>query len=256
MSIQIYFYIAVISFLIAISIISHRIIFNWQNRKLQKELLQQERKIGGKKIFLKNIQQATKIKNKPTKEKMYINYPKLRDLLKKAELAISRDSWKDAERILIGALAIHDNSTETLSDLGLVYLKQNSSSKAELIYQKLTELEPKNSLHYSNLGLAFFNQRKYKEAESAYQKAVTLDNLNPVRYANLGRIYYQARNYTAAIDAFQKACELKKRDTDYLFLLGDTYRQANYKKEASDVYNKILDFEPYNEEAKEKLNNL
>ena len=245
--VQIYFYGSIVSLSVFVVTILQHGFFCKSEKKIKQEVRRQTRAAGGKRAILKIQKPVKKL------DQSRIDYTKLRSLLNKAKYAMAQKKWKDSERILIGALAIHPTSIDALSYLGTTYLKQNLAAKAALIYQKLIEIEPRNSSHYNHLGLSFFNQRKYEKAHEAYEQALKYDKKNPICHANLGRIFYQTKKYSTAAHYFQKACALRPRNTDYLFLLADTYLYGRDFENAKTVYQKIFDLEPYNEEAREKI---
>jgi tetratricopeptide (TPR) repeat protein len=179
-----------------------------------------------------------------------------RRLLRKAEVYAGRKEYPQAEKYLIEALSLDENNKEINKKLALVYLKQQKYPKAELVYLRLIEQGSHDSTVYSNLGLVLYNENRLDMAIKAYQKAIDIDPKRAARYANVGQIYYELQDINSAILYFEQAFKWDNKNIDYMFILAKLYEEKNVKEKAKFFYHKILDIEPYNEEAKEGIRNL
>lgn len=177
-------------------------------------------------------------------------------LQRKADVYIGRGELTQAEKYLIEALSLDETNKEINKKLALLYLKQKKYPKAELIYLKLIELGSRDPTVYSNLGLVLYNEGRLDMAIKAYQKATDLDPKRPMRFANIGQIFYELQDINNAVSHFEKAYALDTKNIDYMFILAKLYEEKNIKEKAKYFYHKILDIEPYNEEAKEGIRNL
>jgi len=179
-----------------------------------------------------------------------------RKLLRKAEVYAGRKEYAQAEKYLIEALSLDEHNKEINKKLALIYLKQQKYPKAELVYLRLIEQGSRDSTVYSNLGLVLYHENRLDMAIKAYLKAIEIDPKRAARYANVGQIYYELQDINNAIAYFEQAFKWDNKNIDYMFILAKLYEEKNVKEKAKFFYHKILDIEPYNEEAKEGIRNL
>lgn len=179
-----------------------------------------------------------------------------KSLFRKAEVYLGRGDMENAEKYLLQALSIDEGNKDVNKKLAMLYLKQEKYPKAELIYLKLIESGTKDAAVYSNLGLTLYQEGRHDVAIKAYQKAIELDPKRAARYANIGQIYYEVKDIHNAIVYFEQALEMEKKNPDYMFILAKLYEEKNVKEKAKYFYHRILDQDPYNEEAKNGIKNL
>lgn len=184
-----------------------------------------------------------------------IELQKVRSLMRMAEKEIALQNNAEAEHLLIQALTINPESTETQAELAKLYLTTNREAKAEALYKELVVKRDDVSF-FSNLGLAYYMQGKYVDACFAYQEALNRDPQTPERSAALGRACIAARKFKDAAGLLEKALSRLSRDTELLHLLAECYVQLGENAKAEDAYRRINKIEPYNEGVKEKITAL
>lgn len=174
-----------------------------------------------------------------------------KDELRKAELAIARQRWTDAKRILIQALARTADEVPVSLKLAYVYLESGDSRKAETLYRRLLEVDPDDPHVYHQLSRILIKRKKYKEAVQALARAVELDQKDDEKLVALGKLYLLLLRPSLAAECFRQAAELKPRESAYLFLLAEACRADEDFENALFAYEKILTIEPYNEKARD-----
>lgn len=224
---------------------------DFENKKRREELA----KIA-KEDVAENKPMTNDLKEPILKKNDENSLSQINSFIKRAETLMGKENTEEAEKLLIQVLSIDQENFVANSMLALLYLRLHADSKAEAIYRKLLENKPRDPALYTNLGLAFYNQAKYEEALESYTFAVRLDPQKPGRHINLGQVYFVLKRFDDAITHFKEAIKFAARNVDYLFMLADTYREKGDLKEAKDTYNKILQFEPYNNEAQEEVRRL
>lgn len=180
----------------------------------------------------------------------------VRELMSRAEILLARDESEEAKKIFIQILSIKKNHQGALQKLAYIYLQTQSYAKAETLYMDLVEVADGNPGVYTNLGLALFHQKKFPDSIAAYQKAIELDQDQGQRYINLGKVYLVMEQLDAAIDCFQRATEKECKNIGFWNLLAETYAKRKIFSDARKCYEYILEFSPYNEDAKEGLQKL
>ena len=184
-----------------------------------------------------------------------IELQKVRSLMRAAEKEIALQNSGEAEHLMIQALTINPDATDTQAELAKLYLTTAREAKAEALYRELITKRDDVSF-FSNLGLAYYMQGKYVDACYAYQEALNRDPQTPERSAALGRACIAARRFKEAAPLLEKAILRLARDTELLHLLAECYVQLADNTKAGEVYRRINKIEPYNEGVKQKISAL
>jgi len=175
-----------------------------------------------------------------------------RSLFKKGEMAFAKKDYDSAQKYFVKVLEIDENHADGNLQLGLTYLKQKNFPKAEFVFHKLVNLK-KDPIYYSNLGLALYSQGRLLEAAEAYENALSLDSKRAARFASLAQIYRELNNDEKAVLNFEKASKKSPRNTEYLWALVEYYRKLGREEDLFNTAKKILELDPYNEDAKKIL---
>jgi tetratricopeptide (TPR) repeat protein len=170
--------------------------------------------------------------------------------IRKADMAIAKKQWRDAKRYLIQAISLGKEELPVSLKLAKVYLESGDIRKAETLFRRLIEIEPRNPEVYENLAKILTKKKNYKEAIQAYVRAVEIDQSDDKKFIALGKLYYLLMRYSLAGECFRRAAELKPREVEYMFLLADACQLDEDFENALFSYEKILTIEPYNERAK------
>jgi tetratricopeptide (TPR) repeat protein len=129
-------------------------------------------------------------------------------------------NYKQAQTEYELALQVNPNDFNTWYNLGeLFYAANNDSMAAMRCFKKVTELDPNHSGACFRMGLIFFRNKQYKEA----------------------------------LNKFETALETEPDDVDILFQLAVSYERLELQDKAAETYNRILQINPLNNVAKQKL---
>lgn len=175
---------------------------------------------------------------------------RFKDELRLSDMAIAKKNYAEAKRHLIQAMALTQNQIPVALKLAEIYMETADYKKAESLYRKLLEDDPKNPKIYENIGKIMLKKKSYKEAVQAYVRAVELDEKDDHKFISLGKIYHLMMRYSVAAECFKRAAELKPREVEYLFLLAESCIADEDYDNALFTYERILTIEPYNERAK------
>lgn len=137
----------------------------------------------------------------------------------------------------------------TLYQEALAYQRNDSLTRAEELYKKILEIDPKHVNAFNNLGVIYMGQKRNEEAISAFEKAIALkgDYVDP--HYNLACLYSQSDNIPKSLDYLKKAIKIEKnvknwakddkdlnklrRSAEYGSIVG---AKAKTSKEKFDVY--------------------
>lgn len=102
-----------------------------------------------------------------------------------------------------------------------------------------------------------FQEGKYEESIKILQKLI---EINPAgrtgSYCNIGLNYFTMKKYDLALENYLKALEYDNKNLTALAGIGDIYLAKQDIKNAKKYFTKILEYEPDNEYARNKLDSL
>lgn len=185
-----------------------------------------------------------------------LDYGEINRAYRIADMHFSRGDFPEAEKWFIKVLARNEDHPEALNRLGVIYIQQNNLRKAELIYRKLLSKTQRESTYYCNFGRCLYNLGRLDEALEAYENAVKLDCTKPVRFVSIGQIYYEKKEFAESLEYFEKAVALDPQNTDYLELTAELAELAHDNDRLHKSLKKMIEIDPYNEGAKEKLKQM
>jgi tetratricopeptide (TPR) repeat protein len=114
--------------------------------------------------------------------------------------------------------------------------------KAEEIYRKAIELNPKYANAYFNIGwLLAKDKNRWQEAEGMFRKAIELNSKDADIYINLGYLFAEENRQQEAEEMFRKAIELNSKDAGVYHYLGYFLSEENRQQEAEEMYRKSIE---------------
>lgn len=182
------------------------------------------------------------------KKKRY-DFPHFKLVLRKADVAIAKQQWNEAKKLLIQSISLTEDDTQISLKLATVYMESGDLKKAETIYKRLLDIHAGDPLIHENLGKIYTKKKQFKEAVHAYVQAIEIDSKDDKKMVALGHLYFLLMRHSLAAECFRRAAELRPREVNYLFLLADACKEEGDYENALFTYEKILTVEPYNEKA-------
>ena len=185
-----------------------------------------------------------------------LDYKAIHDAYNKGDLLLSQGDIENAQKMFVQVLSLFPDHIESNNKIGLIYLEKNELEKAQAIFKRLTELNPKNPIAHMNLGLSLKKQGHLEEARQAYERAVFLSPGVESLYIDLGQVYEDLEQFTAAINTYSRAIELNIKHTELYFRVVAMLERVGALNEALAYLNTLLEVQPYNKEAVEKIREL
>jgi Flp pilus assembly protein TadD len=145
-------------------------------------------------------------------------------------------------------LAKNPNDIPALIALGVVHYKRGHWIAANILFDKVLKLDPKNTSARSNRGLVLMAQREDRAAIQEFKKVLEFDPTHAVAAANLGSIYLGHRDYQKAFIAYDIAHQKMSKDVKILNNYAISLAAVGRHKEAKDIYQKALDKSPGNKD--------
>jgi tetratricopeptide (TPR) repeat protein len=170
---------------------------------------------------------------------------------------------------LMSILKLEPLNARAHARLGMVYYYLNQWSLAEKTYQTALMLNPGDYNTQYNLGELYYttywnssdisqdkkNELRLKALEK-FKKTIEINDSHVDANFKIGLISLENDMLNDAILHFKKALKLDHENLRVLFQLGVTYEKQQRTKEALELYNSILDIDPINQAARQKVSLL
>ncbi len=102
------------------------------------------------------------------------------------------------------------NAIDQLFQQGLALLNQGKLEQAGQLFEKITQLSPKNPDAYHLSGIVKAQLKDFEQADKYFEKAIQYNASNAAYYCNRGNVLKELNQYENAITNYDKAIRLKK----------------------------------------------
>jgi len=99
---------------------------------------------------------------------------------------------------------------------GMAKLNAGDAAGAAVVFQGVTEREPKNARAWRALGTALLRTKAFDKSEAAFRKSLELEPSSPAPLYNLGVLAAARGDRDAAVEWMRKAKATKRIDMSYL----------------------------------------
>lgn len=182
-------------------------------------------------------------------------------------LALARDDFQGAEGYF--GQAVEKNPNSSLARLGLVQLYQKTGasdkvfnelrevlkldSRNEWARNKYEDLKKQKTEEAVDEARAAAAAGRVQEATEAYLRALHYSPESPAVHLALAGIYRKGNKPSSALVHLKAAAEADPRNLDVLADYADTLEQTKQYERSLEVYEKMLEIEPGNGKAKERV---
>lgn len=149
-----------------------------------------------------------------------------------------------------------DNSYEINLRIGWLMYNSGLFDESSAHYQKALNLKPFSEEAKFGLIYPKAAQGKWTEVINLYNKILDINPKNTIANYRLGLIYYGKKDYSKALGYFEKVSNLYPFDYDSLLMLAWTNYFLAKKKEAKILFTKVLMNSPDNASATEGIDLL
>ncbi len=144
-------------------------------------------------------------------------YPKMQEVnqgIKDGDARRENGELFSAEFEYENVLKVDEENVRANFGIGLTYLEQGETAKAENIFSRLVELEaPFTREHrhlFNDFGINLRKSKMYKEALSFYQRAVDLGQVDENLYLNMARVHMEQAKFDMCLKYIGFALRLDK----------------------------------------------
>ncbi|MFC1704519.1 tetratricopeptide repeat protein [Candidatus Omnitrophota bacterium] len=173
-----------------------------------------------------------------------------------ARTVARNEDWRDNRRLWSATLEVSPKSPRSHSNMGVVYLEDESFEKAIEEFNAAINISPNYYASYNNLGALYKKIGKKEKTLSVFKMAVERNpNCAEARY-NLGVAYGDIWHVEAAINSYKKTLEINPYYVKALNNLGNSYLSLSRYQDAIMYYRKAIAINPEYSEAYFNLGHL
>jgi tetratricopeptide (TPR) repeat protein len=147
---------------------------------------------------------------------------------KYAELVMANGTEDEITAVLSGAMNAGEADVKMYVRMGGIYRKQRNFTKAVTMYEKASQMDPKNGTLLIDLADALAKSGNLSAAVMTYEQAVAMNPKATLEYKALGDLYMQQKKTDPAIKNYKVYLE-KTEDNSVAKLIGESaFNQKNY----------------------------
>jgi tetratricopeptide (TPR) repeat protein len=160
-----------------------------------------------------------------------------------------------AEELAIDLLKRDSGFKPAYELLGKIYTANKNWIEAAEVFRYLIKQVPTNEKYWASLGAALVGLEDYPEAIKAYRRSTDLYP-HPEMFVALGLAHQALSDYASAGKALESALDIEPENTQVLLLLAQNFVHRDEPESAEHVLEQILELEPGNHIARERLMQL
>ena len=126
---------------------------------------------------------------------------------------------------------------------GITLHQKGKLQQAELIYQKILQINPKNAEVLYLLGMIAYQVQKYDLAINLINQAIEIDPNQPMFFHNLGLVLKDQGNFEDAIRVYQQAVQVSPSDSEAYNNLGNVLQEQERFEEGIAAYRKAIEID-------------
>jgi Flp pilus assembly protein TadD len=151
----------------------------------------------------------------------------------------------------------HEVSAEEAYERAQSLVNENREADAIRELQRLIEIWPDHALAHNDLGVLYYRSGEKGKAQRHYEQAALLVPENATFQKNLADFYcVEMGELEAGLKIYLRVLEANPTDVETLLILGDICAAIEKNEDAKVFYNRVLELEPWNLNAQEKLDAL
>ncbi|MCP4523929.1 MAG: hypothetical protein GY828_06970 [Candidatus Gracilibacteria bacterium] len=181
---------------------------------------------------------------------------KLAGIIKRAKTNLSKGYFDSARGLIIEGLAIDKYNKDLNLHLANIYEKEQKYKNAEFIYVDLLDVLGRDAGIMKKLGFIYALQHELEKSLVIYEK-VHKKKKDDIEVLNmLSDLTFELHMYEKALKYVKVLLKDKPRNVDRLLMQAVCFENLEHFEQAFEVYKKIVELQPYNTLARNKLNEL
>ena len=194
-----------------------------------------------KKKFIPNPQSRPFMGSSSTKN---VGAANIKQLLMQSLASHQKGNFTLAQLGYEKVLELEPKNFDALHMLGVLATQTQQHEKAISLIKKALFIKPDVAGAYENLGIAFRQLKRFKEALANFDNALKLEPNNAITLANRGIVLRNLQRYSEAIESYDKALYLSPNLTQALYNRGLVRNDLNLLTQALKDFDAVLKLEP------------
>lgn len=178
------------------------------------------------------------------------------ELLKRVKVNSTKWFFDTAKSLIVEWLAIDKFNKDLNLELALIYEKEKKYENAEYIYKDLLETYWEDLEILKKLAYNYALEEKLELAMETYERIHKKDVTDDKVIDMLSEISYTIWDFEKALKYINLFLKDNPRDVNKLLMKAYTLENSRHFKEAYEVHRKVLELQPYNTFANQKLKEL
>ncbi len=194
---------------------------------------------------------------------LYVSLERFEDALGYYHRILDIEPWNDEAQQFVDRIATQGESSATDIDPEAVYQRCQELVNRGQVEQAVAGLEllvarhPGFALAYNDLGVLYYQQGDKQRCVQNYEKAVSIDPEKTNFRKNLADFYLAEQgNVEKALEIYLSVLNDNPEDIDALMIAGHICAALDKTDSARTFYDRVLDVEPWNIDAGERLDQL
>ncbi|MDA9129145.1 hypothetical protein N9J72_01565 [Candidatus Gracilibacteria bacterium] len=227
-------------------------------KNLEKVSRLEARREKQKESKLTNAQKLVtqKIKQEKPVKSDHKQSEKIRNIIQRAEVNISRGYLESARVLIVEGLTMKKDDKDLNITLADIYEREKKYQNAEYIYKDMLEIHEQDEELLRKLGYVLALQGKNEESFHLYEQAFEKNGSNQEVLDTLSHLGLELKNYKKALKYSNLFLKQKPRDSDKLGIKGYCLEVLGDADEAIIAYRKLLEVQPYNSEVQDRITQL
>lgn len=234
-------------------------VWSLREKKLQKIKLIQER-------IQKRQEKKTQVQSQApsevsgifteTSKQAPVDQEKLREIIKRVQVNISRWYLDSARALIIEWLALSKNNKDLNLLLADIYEREKKYQNAEYIYRDVLDDHGSDEYTLQRLWNIYSLRGKADKAIECYTQALQDDPSNLSLLDILSHLSLEVKDHKKALKYAMLFLKHKPRDAEKLSIKGYCLECTGKYADAIKAYKSVLDLQPYNTEVTERIKKL
>lgn len=181
---------------------------------------------------------------------------KLREIIKRVQVNISRWYLDSARTLIIEWLALHKDNKDLNLLLADVYEREKKYQNAEYIYRDLLDVYGEESYILQRLWNIYTLREKTEKSFDCYVAALSHDKSNTEILDILSHLALELRKFKKALKYSTMYLKEKPRNAEKLWIKWYSQEMLWKYADAAKSYRGVLEIQPYNSEVQERLSHV
>ena len=157
---------------------------------------------------------------------------------------LKNNKIKEAQLIFEKLNNLYPKNYKLLFNYGIFNLKIKKIEKSIIILEEASKINSKEDAIFINLGLAYSLLPNIEKAINAYDKAIAINSNNFISFSNIAILYKNLKKYKDAEKYFKKAIKLKNDSPELFYNFARLYLKMKYYDKGLIFLKKSLDLNP------------